>query len=124
MLLPATSSNAEAILAAADQLRLNRLTAMLAAKLTAKAPEASIRKARKPRKLAGSKTVRRSLRIPKSEYRQLVALRKRLAREGVGTDKGQIVRAGVMLLAHLDLSELTAAIRAITAPTAAFDNGK
>ncbi|MCB1942441.1 MAG: hypothetical protein KDI53_10455 [Candidatus Accumulibacter sp.] len=124
MLLPATSSNAEAILAAADQLRLKRLTAMLAAKLTAKAPKASIRKARKPRKLAGSKTVRRSLRIPKSEYRQLVALRKRLAREGVGTDKGQIVRAGVMLLAHLDLSELTAAIRAITAPTAAFDNGK
>lgn len=112
MLLPATSSSAEAILAAAEQLRLRRLAATAA--------EPAARKTRKARKAA--KTVRRSIRIPKSEYRQLAQLKKRLASAGVDIGKGQLLRAGLMLLSCLDFAELQAAIRDVIAPAAALKN--
>ena len=111
---PFTPSSADAILAAANQLRLSRLAAAPA--------EEPARKARKPRK--ATRTVRRSVRIPKSEFRQLAELKKRLARGGVGIGKGQLFRAGLMLLACLDLSALKVAISDVRAPVAAPRTGK
>jgi len=111
---PSTPSSADAIVAATNQLRLSRLAAAPA--------EEPARKARKARK--ASRTVRRSVRIPRSEYRQLAQLKKRLARGGVGIGKGQLFRAGLMLLAGLDLSALKAAISDVLAPAAAPRKGK
>ena len=102
-------SSAEAILAAATELKLRRLAAM---------PPALVppRKTKKVHKTARS--FRCSLRIPESEYRQLIKLKKRLARRGVSSKKGQLVRAG--LLGHIDLIDLKVAIRNVIAPEPAL----
>ncbi len=72
-------SSAEAILAAATELKLRRLAAM---------PPALVppRKTKKVHKTA--RRFRCSLRIPESEYRQLIKLKKRLARRGVSSRRG------------------------------------
>ncbi|WP_291987290.1 hypothetical protein [Candidatus Accumulibacter sp. ACC007] len=104
-------SSAEAILAAATELKLRRLAAL---------PPALVppRKTKKVRKSARS--FRCSLRIPESEYRQLIKLKKRLARRGVSSKKGQLVRAGLLLLGHIDLIDLKVAIRNVIAPAPAL----
>ncbi|MCP5229259.1 hypothetical protein [Accumulibacter sp.] len=103
---PATLSTAEAILAAANELRLKRLAA---------APPATSARTAKKRCKPG-KPVRCSIRLPESEYRQLVKLKKRLASRGIATGKGSLVRAGLMLLANVDLVDLKVAIRDVIAP--------
>jgi len=102
----ATLSSAEAILAAAKELKLRRLATM--------PPPEPLAKAKKERK--PTRTVRCSLRIPQSEYRQLIKLKKRLASRGIPSKKGQLVRAGLLLLGHVDLIDLKVAIRNVIAP--------
>ncbi|EXI78166.1 MAG: hypothetical protein AW10_03249 [Candidatus Accumulibacter appositus] len=104
----ATLSSAEAILAAAKELKLRRLASMPAPE-----PPAKAKKARKP-----TQTVRCRLRIPHSEYRQLIKLKKRLASRGVPSKKGELFRAGLLLLGHVDLIDLKVAIRNVIAPEA------
>ena len=103
----ATLSSAEAILAAAKELKLRRLAAM--------PPPEPIGKAKKARK-PNNHDARCRLRIPHSEYRQLVKLKKRLAKRGLPSKKGQLVRAGLLLLGHVDLIDLKVAIRNVIAP--------
>lgn len=102
----AVLSNAEAILAAANELRLRRLAA-------APSPVA-VGKAKKARK--ATKNIRCSLRLPESEYRQLVKLKKGLESRGVSASKGQLIRAGLLLLGHVELTDLKLAIRNVIAP--------
>ncbi len=113
-------SSADAIKAAAHELKLRRT-----AETTARAPAGKARtKAEKMRKPGKPKTVRCKLRLAESEYRELGKLKKRLAREGVDTGKEQLVRAGLLLLAHLDASDLKAALRDVIAPEPATDESE
>jgi len=57
-----------------------------------------------------------TVRLTKNEYRELARLKKRLARHGVTTGKKELVRAGLLLLVHLDRTDLKAAIRDVIAP--------
>ncbi|MEF8723772.1 MAG: hypothetical protein ABTR92_07920 [Candidatus Accumulibacter phosphatis] len=99
-------SSAAAILAAAKELKLRRLAAMPPPE-----PIGKVKKTRKP-----THGVRCRLRIPHSEYRELVKLKKRLAKRGLPSKKGQLVRAGLLLLGHVDLIDLKVAIRNVIAP--------
>ena len=102
---PAKPSSAEALSAAADELKRRR-----AVGTATETPKP------KPGKAKKVKTVRCSVRLPEGEYRELAKLRKRLGREGVSTKKGELVRAGLMLLVLLDRTDLKAAIRDVIAP--------
>ena len=107
---PAIVSSAEAILAAANELRFRRL---------AVAPlPASEQKPGKARK--AGKARRCSLRMRASEFRRLSKLKKRLARSGISTGKGELLRAGLMLLAQVDLIDLKVAVRDVIAPEASL----
>jgi len=105
---PAKPSSAEALSAAADELKRRREVGT-----ATETPPPRPGKTGKAKKV---KTVRCSVRLPEGEYRELAKLRKRLGREGVSTKKGELVRAGLMLLALLDRTDLNAAIRDVIAP--------
>lgn len=108
---PAKRSNAEALSAAAVELKRRR-----AAGTATETPPPKPGKPGKPGKAKKVKTVRCSVRLPEGEYRELAKIRKRLGREGVSTKKGELVRAGLMLLVLLDRTDLKAAIRDVIAP--------
>jgi hypothetical protein len=117
MSTPSPPSSADAIKAAAHELKRRRT-----AEATARAPAGKARtKAEKPKK---PKSVRCKVRLAESEYRELGKLKKRLARQGVDTGKEQLVRAGLLLLAHLDASDLKTAIRDMIAPEPATDESE
>lgn len=108
---PAKPSSAEALSAAADELKRRR-----AAGTATETPPPKPGRPVETGKAKKVKTVRCSVRLPESEYRGLATLRKRLGREGVSTRKGELVRAGLMLLVVLDRTDLKAAIRDVIAP--------
>jgi hypothetical protein len=97
------------IAAAAEELRLTRLAQSAAPKRKQKAEK-------KAGKGNESKTVRCQLRLSQDESRKLVKLKKQLARHGADTSKEQLVRAGILLLSHLEGTDLKMAIRDVIAP--------
>lgn len=60
--------------------------------------------------------VRCEVRLTISEFLDLSRLKKQLARKGVSASKEELIRAGLLLLVHLDRSELKSAIRDVIAP--------
>ncbi|HMW54277.1 MAG: hypothetical protein NOF05_00235 [Candidatus Accumulibacter phosphatis] len=73
----------------------------------------------KPGRKKGRKTarmVRCEVRLTNSEFLDLSRLKKQLARKGVSASKEELIRAGLLLLVHLDRSELKSAIRDVIAP--------
>jgi hypothetical protein len=101
---PATLSSVDAIVAAEHELKRRRL-----------GEDPALDAAEK----AGRKTQKKVLcrvRLTKSEYRELARLKKRLARHGVTTSKKELVRAGLLLLVHIDRTDLKAAMRDVIAP--------
>lgn len=73
----------------------------------------------KPGRKKGRKTarmVRCEVRLTISEFLDLSRLKKQLARKGVSASKEELIRAGLLLLVHLDRSELKSAIRDVIAP--------
>lgn len=113
---PAPLSSVEAIVAAAHQLKLIRLAATTAGKPLGPA-ENEAKGGRTP------KIVRCSVRITKSECRGIAKLKKQLARRGIDASKGELVRAGLRLLVHLDPGSLKAVIRDVIAPDTAAKEG-
>ena len=69
------------------------------------------------KKLKEVERVREKFSLPAGEYAQLVALKERLAAQGASVKKSELLRAGLLLLAALDDSELQAALARL-APTA------
>lgn len=113
----APPSSVDAIIAAANELKLRRLAA--------KAAETSVpkdgrkgKKSDKEKKKKQVKTVRCSLQITPDEYRDLARLKKLLGKRGINTGKRQLIRAGLLLLAHLNPTDLKAAVRDVIAPEA------
>ena len=106
-------SRADALRAAAHELKRRRT-----AEAAVDKPPGKIGKKAKADKAA---TVRCTLRLPASEYQKLAKLRKRLAREGVRSNRAKLVRAGLTLLVGLQRSDLKAAIRDVIAPEPATD---
>ncbi len=100
----ATLPGDDPIAAAAHELRLRRLAGKTAEKPTRKKGKQT------------AKTVRCKIRLTKSEFLELSKLKKQLARKGVSASKEELVRAGLLLLVHLDRSELKTAIRDVIAP--------
>lgn len=101
-----------------------------AKKLTPAAPESETPVAAKRKRLSKAfprpldkmqkkiKLVRDSFTIPANEYEQLARLKKRLAAQGIGIKKGQLLRAGLLLLAAMNDTELkTATEKLATART-------
>ena len=71
-------------------------------------------KSAKPRKI---KLIRDSYAMPEAEYAQIAQLKQRLLELGESVKKSELLRAGLLLLAALDDSELQAALARL-APTA------
>lgn len=92
-----------------------------AKKLTPATPESEMPESAKRKRLSKAfprpldkiqkkiRLVRDSFTIPENEYEQLGLLKKRLAAQGIGVKKGQLLRAGLRLLAAMDDTELKAA---------------
>ncbi len=100
---PVTPSHSDAIVAATHELKRRRVVGHAA-------------KAAAPAKGKGFKTVRCRLRITKSEDKELSRLKKQLARKGIAARKDELIRAGLLLLVHLDPTNLRVAIRDVIAP--------
>ena len=62
------------------------------------------------KKLRDAERVREKFSLLADEYAQLVALKQRLAAQGVSVKKGELLRAGLLLLTTLDDGELQAAL--------------
>lgn len=69
------------------------------------------------KKLKEVERVREKFTLLADEYAQLAALKQRLAAQGASVKKSELLRAGLLLLAELDDSELRAALDRL-APTA------
>lgn len=69
------------------------------------------------KKLKEVERVREKFTLLADEYAQLAVLKQRLAVQGVSVKKSELLRAGLLLLAALDDSELQAALARL-APTA------
>ena len=69
------------------------------------------------KKLKEAERVREKFTLLADEYAQLAVLKERLAVQGVSVKKSELLRAGLLLLAALDDSELQAALARL-APTA------
>ena len=66
----------------------------------APAPAAADKTARKKDKPEKVKVVRDSFTIPKTEYAQIAALKKRAMSLGIEAKKSELIRAGLLLLSH------------------------
>ena len=69
------------------------------------------------KKLKEVERVREKFTLLADEYARLAALKQRLAAQGASVKKSELLRAGLLLLAELDDSELQAALARL-APTA------
>ena len=115
--------SADLIAAAADELKRRRLsvaataapspTSAGAAPEAPKAPKGSKgRKARKGKLAAGGSC---KLRLTRDEYRQLRQLKRQLAAAGVSASRQELVRAGLLMLVHLDRAAFLLALRDVAA---------
>ncbi|HRD89349.1 MAG TPA: hypothetical protein PK752_14000 [Accumulibacter sp.] len=112
--------SADLIAAAADELKRRRLSAAAAAApsptsagATPKAPKGG-----KGRKATKGKAAARSLcklRLTQDEYRQLRQLKRQLAATGVSASRQELVRAGLLMLVHLDRAAFLLALRDVVA---------
>lgn len=89
--------------------------AQKSAKAVASKPAASQADAAKvaPRRAQKIKMVRDSFTFPESEHKRLVEMKKRLIALGAEVKKGELVRAGLALLAKLDDKQLIQAAAGI-----------
>lgn len=108
----ATPPGDDPIAAATHALKLKRLAGK-----TGEKPD------RKKGKKA-ARTVRCQVRLTNSEFLKLSKLKKQLARKGLSASKEELVRAGLLLLVHLDRSELKTAIRDVIAPEPATEESE
>ena len=67
------------------------------------------------KKLRDAERVREAFLLPADEHAQLVALKRRLAAQGVRVKKGELLRAGLQLLDTLDDGDLQAALARLAA---------
>jgi len=106
-----TSLHAEAIVAAAHELKhRRRLAGIGAASPIAK-------KAGKNNKAA--KKVRCRIDLSKDEHRVIGKLRRQLAHKGIDASRDELIRASLRLLLNLDQTDFMAAIRDVLAPAEA-----
>jgi len=108
MTLSATLPGDDAIDAAAHELKRRRFSGT--------APESPAQQAGKTKQSKALSGVRCNVRLTASELQMLARLKKRLARRGIATRKQDLVRAGLLLLVHLDRTDFKAAIRDVIAP--------
>ena len=112
--------SADLIAAAADELKRRRLSVAATAApsptsagATPKAPKGG-----KGRKATKGKAAARSLcklRLTQDEYRQLRQLKRQLAATGVSASRQELVRAGLLMLVHLDRAAFLLALRDVVA---------
>lgn len=107
---PAANPQKDALVAAVKKTEAVKPAAKTAAKPAAK-PVAKPVKVEKPKK---PKLVRDSFTIPEGEYAQLATLKKRLLALGIAAKKGEIMRAGLALLAAQKDAELGAELKKLT----------
>ena len=74
------------------------------------APAATDKTARKKDKPEKVKVVRDSFTIPKAEYAQIAALKKRAMSLGIEAKKSELIRAGLLLLSHANDTALGKAL--------------
>ncbi|HPU80428.1 hypothetical protein [Accumulibacter sp.] len=108
MSLSATLPDVDAIDAAAHELKLRRFSGT--------ASESPAQQNGKTKQSKALSRVRCKVRLTASELQMLARLKKRLARRGIATRKQDLVRAGLLLLVHLDRADFKAAIRDVIAP--------
>ena len=109
---PATQTAASSAQKAAGQVapKVSKAPLKVTPQSKAVAPNKAVAKDIKPPK---QKLVRDSFTFPQSEYLVLVGMKKRLLAAGVDAKKGELVRAGISMLAGLDDKTLVRALAAV-----------
>ena len=111
---PAANPQKDALVAAVKKTEAVKPAAKVAAKPVAKTAAKPVAKPVKVEKPKKPKLVRDSFTIPEGEYAQLATLKKRLLALGVAAKKGEIMRAGLALLAAQKDAELSAELKKVT----------
>jgi hypothetical protein len=71
------------------------------------APEEKVKRVKK------EKVVRDSFTMPKSDYDKIAALKQKCLANGVHVKKGELLRAGLLILEAANIEQLTAAVAAV-----------
>lgn len=71
------------------------------------APEEKVKRAKK------EKVVRDSFTMPKSDYDKIAVLKQKCLANGVHVKKGELLRAGLLILEAANIEQLTAAVAAV-----------
>jgi hypothetical protein len=67
----------------------------------------------KPKRVKKEKVIRDSFTMPKADYEKIAALKQKCLANGVHVKKGELLRAGLMLLEAADVTLLLAAVSAV-----------
>ncbi|WP_375507422.1 hypothetical protein [uncultured Caballeronia sp.] len=67
----------------------------------------------KPKRAKKEKVVRDSFTMPKSDYDKIAALKQKCLANGVHVKKGELLRAGLLILEAANIEQLTAAVAAV-----------
>ena len=78
-----------------------------AAPVKSAAPEDKVKRAKK------EKVVRDSFTMPKSDYEKIGLLKQKCLANGVHVKKGELLRAGLLILERANIEQLTAAVAAV-----------
>jgi hypothetical protein len=108
-----TQKHKAALVDALKKAEAARITQPLGNPSTKKAPAPKAEKAAKPakpEKVKKAKLVRDSFAMPEKEYAEIGGLKKRLGSLGIEVKKSELLRAGVLLLAALNDTELSAVV--------------
>jgi hypothetical protein len=79
----------------------------------AKAAPAEPEAHEKSRRVKKEKVVRDSFTMPKSDYDKIAELKQKCLANGVHVKKGELLRAGLLILAAANVEQLTAAVAAV-----------
>jgi hypothetical protein len=107
-----TKAAAEAAAEAAPETKVKATRAPVKSKTKAAPAEsaASEDKVKRPKK---EKVVRDSFTMPKSDYEKISLLKQKCLANGVHVKKGELLRAGLLILEKANIEQLTAAVAAV-----------
>lgn len=91
---------------ASKKLAPAKISTTTEAKIVIETSDASAVKAPKKRKVSKGKVIRDSFSFPEQDYRKISELKKTCLAAGIPVKKGEILRAGLLLLAKLNVDEL------------------
>jgi len=105
----AGATKAEAKIPTVKKATANKPAAKAVGKSAVKATAKKVAEAKKPRKDAKVKVIRDSFTMPQPEYQKIADIKTACLKTGLHVKKSEVLRAGLQVLAALNLSQLKGA---------------